>query len=159
MREDDPSSDDEVADARSTGVIHAVPSPDDGVRDAVESHHTDDTDDTDEADDTDGADDPDSYRDWRWVEQWRAEGAGPAWAPGITLAIFVAVLVAVALLVLTSGLSDTPWLAILVNLVIAAGMAPALWLSRGLPVLRFLAGGGAVGLVAGWIWMLLTFAG
>lgn len=105
------------------------------------------------------ADDAEPYRDWHWVEQWRAERERPAWGPGITLALFVTVLVAVALLVLTSGLSDTPWLAVLVNVVIAVGMAPALWLSRGLPVLRFLAAGAAAGLLVGWISMLLTFGG
>lgn len=94
------------------------------------------------------------FHDWRWVEQWRADGERPAWAPGITLAIFMALLVAVALLVLTSGLSNVPALAIGVNVLIAAGMAPALWLSRGLPVLRFLAGGAAVGMVVGWICIL-----
>jgi hypothetical protein len=103
--------------------------------------------------------DVDAYRDWRWVEEWRAQGERPAWAPGIAVALFIAILVAVALLVLTSGLRDTPWLAIVVNVVIAIGMAPALWLSRGLPVLRFLAAGAAAGLVAGWIWMLLSFPG
>lgn len=97
------------------------------------------------------------YRDWGWVEEWRAQREGPAWAPGITMALFVAGLVAVALIVLTSGLSDTWWLAVVVNLVIAAGMAPALWLSRDLPVLRFLAAGAAVGLMVGWLCMLVAF--
>jgi hypothetical protein len=41
-------------------------------------------------------------------------------------------------------------------LVIAAGIAPALWLSRGLPVLRFLAAGAACGMVGGWICILLA---
>ncbi|MGI8416648.1 MAG: DUF2537 domain-containing protein [Nakamurella sp.] len=101
-------------------------------------------------------DDEPRYRDWRWVEEWRADGDRPAWAPGITLAVFMALLVAVALLVLTTGLSNVPALAIGVNVVIAAGMAPALWLSRGLPVLRFLAAGAAVGMVAGWICILVA---
>ncbi|MDQ6656971.1 MAG: DUF2537 domain-containing protein [Actinomycetota bacterium] len=68
----------------------------------------------------------------------------------------MALLVAVALLVLTTGLCKVPALAIGVNVVIAAGMAPALWLSRGLPVLRFLAGGAAVGMVGGWICILIA---
>jgi O-antigen ligase len=97
------------------------------------------------------------YRDWGWVEEWRAQGEKPAWGPGVALAVFAAVLVAVALIVLTSGLADTPWLAICVNLVVAAGMAPALWLSRALPVLRFLAAGAAGGLVLGWLCMLAIF--
>lgn len=104
----------------------------------------------------DAIDEEPRYRDWRWVEEWRADGDRPAWAPGMTLAIFMALLVAVALLVLTTGLSNVPALAIGVNVVIAAGMAPALWLSRGLPVLRFLAAGAAVGMVGGWICMLIA---
>lgn len=109
---------------------------------------------------------PQRSREWRWVEQWRAERESPAWGPGITVAIFIAALTAVALVVLTQGLahngsgangaSGGGWLAVGVNVVIAGGMAPALWLSRDLPVLRFLAAGAAAGLVAGWIWLLLT---
>lgn len=96
-------------------------------------------------------------RDWGWVEEWRSGDDPPAWGPGLALALFFAALVAVALIVLTSGVVDTPVLAVIINVVIAAGMAPALWLSRTLPVLRFLAGGAAAGLVIGWIWMLITF--
>lgn len=97
--------------------------------------------------------------DWNWVEEWRSDGDRPAWGPGIAVGVFVAAIVAVALIVLTSGVVDNPLLAVGINVVIAAGMAPALWLSRGLPVLRFLAGGAAAGLVIGWIWMLATFPG
>ncbi|WP_353648701.1 DUF2537 domain-containing protein [Nakamurella sp. A5-74] len=96
-------------------------------------------------------------RDWAWVEEWRAERSAPAWGPGIAVGIFVALIVAVALIVLTSGVSDSPVLAIVFNVVIAAGMAPALWLCRSLPVLRFLAAGAAAGILFGWIAMLSTF--
>lgn len=96
-------------------------------------------------------------RDWAWVEEWRAERSAPAWGPGIAVGIFVALIVAVALIVLTSGVSDSPVLAIVFNVVIAAGMAPALWLCRSLPVLRFLAAGAAAGILFGWIAMLTTF--
>lgn len=96
-------------------------------------------------------------RDWAWVEEWRAERSAPAWGPGIAVGIFVALIVAVALIVLTSGVSDSPVLAIVFNVVIAAGMAPALWLCRALPVLRFLAAGAAAGILCGWIAMLTTF--
>lgn len=96
-------------------------------------------------------------RDWDWVEEWRAEKSAPAWGPGIAVGIFVALIVAVALIVLTSGVSDSPVLAIVFNVVIAAGMAPALWLCRSLPVLRFLAAGAAAGILFGWIAMLTTF--
>lgn len=95
-------------------------------------------------------------RDWAWVEEWRAERSAPAWGPGIGLGIFMALLVAISLVVLTSGVSDVPVLAVVFNLVIAAGMAPALWLCRSLPVLRFLAAGAAAGILVGWIAMLTT---
>lgn len=95
--------------------------------------------------------------DWAWVEEWRAERSAPAWGPGIAMAAFVALIVAVALIVLTSGVSDSPVLAVVFNVIIAAGMAPALWMCRSLPVLRFLAAGAAAGILLGWIAMLTTF--
>lgn len=95
-------------------------------------------------------------RDWQWVEEWRTEGEKPAWGPGLAVAGFVAAVVAVAVIVLTQGVADAPVLAVVINLVIAAGMTPALWLSRTIPVLRFLAGGAAVGLLIGWFWMIAT---
>lgn len=57
--------------------------------------------------------------------------------------------------VLSAGLSDRPIVAVLVNLLVAAGLAPAMWLSRGLPVLRWIAAGAAAGIVAGWISAIL----
>ncbi len=93
--------------------------------------------------------------DWAWVEEWRASGEPAAWAPGVTLAAFAALLVGLAVLVLSYGLSDLPWLAVVANVLVAAGLAPALWLSRRLPVLRFIGAGAAVGVLAGWIGALI----
>ena len=94
--------------------------------------------------------------EWRWVREWRESGEVPAWGPGIALAAFIAVLVGCAVFVLSVGLSDMAWLAVVANVVVAGGLAPALWLSRSLPVLRFLAGGAAAGVVVGWIAALLN---
>ncbi|NNG35365.1 DUF2537 domain-containing protein [Nakamurella aerolata] len=95
-------------------------------------------------------------REWRWVEQSRREQAPTPWGQGLVLAAFIGIIVALAIVVLSSGLSNRGqgWLAVIVNLVIAAGMAPALWLSRGIPVLRFLAGGAGVGILIGWFMVL-----
>ena len=54
--------------------------------------------------------------------------------------MFSALVVGVAVWVLAAGLSDRPVVAVLVNLLVAGGLAPAIWLSRGLPVLRWVGG-------------------
>ncbi|HYN71779.1 MAG TPA: DUF2537 domain-containing protein, partial [Nakamurella sp.] len=77
------------------------------------------------------------------------------WASGLGLAGFSAVVVGVAVWVLSAGLAGSPVLAIGVNLLVAGGLAPAMWLSRGLPVLRWIALGCAVGVLAGWVCALI----
>jgi len=57
--------------------------------------------------------------------------------------------------VLSAGLADRPIVAVLVNLLVAGGLAPAIWLSRELPVLRWIAAGATIGVVAGWITAVL----
>jgi len=89
--------------------------------------------------------------DWAWVEEWRAGHEPVPWASGLGLAAFSALVVGVAVWVLSAGLADSPVLAIGVNLLVAGGLAPAMWLSRGLPVLRWIALGSAVGVLAGWV--------
>ena len=74
----------------------------------------------------------------------------------MAIAVFAMLVVASAVFVLSVGLGDMPWLAVVANVVVAAGLAPALWLCRSLPVLRFLAGGAAVGIVIGWIAALMN---
>jgi hypothetical protein len=93
--------------------------------------------------------------DWAWVQEWR-EGHEPTpWMTGLPLAIFASLVVAVAIWVLSAGLSDRPVVAVLVNLLVAGGLAPAVWLSRGLPVLRWIAAGCAAGVIIGWICAIL----
>lgn len=77
------------------------------------------------------------------------------WTPGVALTIFVGLIVASAVYVLSAGLSDRPVIAIIVNLVVAAGITPAVWLARGIPVLRWVALGAVLGVLAGWIAVLI----
>jgi hypothetical protein len=104
-------------------------------------------------------DDPDTVADertdWAWVEEWRAGNEPTPWATGLALTVFAALVVGVAVWVLAAGLSDRPVVAVLVNLLVAGGLAPAIWLSRGLPVLRWIGAGAAAGIVIGWISALL----
>ena len=65
------------------------------------------------------------------------------------LTVFSALVVGVAVWVLAAGLSDRPVVAVLVNLLVAGGLAPAIWLSRGLPVLRWMGAGAAAGSSSG----------
>ena len=100
---------------------------------------------------TDDVADLDAPRDWAWVEEWR-EGQEPVpWGPGLALSGFTLILVASAVYVLSSGLFDRPIVMIAVNLLVAAGLGPALWLSRSLPVLRWIAGGAVAGVLAAWL--------
>jgi hypothetical protein len=93
--------------------------------------------------------------DWAWVEEWRAGNEPTPWATGLVLTVFSALVVGVAVWVLAAGLADRPVVAVLVNLLVAGGLAPAIWLSRGLPVLRWMGAGAAAGIVIGWIAALL----
>ena len=95
-------------------------------------------------------------RDWAWVEEWRESGEPPAWAPGIAVAVFTGVVVGLAVLVLSKGLASLPWLAVSANVLVALGLAPALWLSRHLPVLRWISAGAAAGVVIAWIGALIS---
>lgn len=110
----------------------------------------------DDGEPDDGEPDDGAGPDWAWVEEWRESGEPPAWAPGITVAAFTALVVGMAVFVLSEGLADIPWLAVTANVLVAAGLTPALWLSRRLPVLRWIAAGAAVGLIVGWIGALIS---
>lgn len=95
-------------------------------------------------------------RDWAWIEEWRAGGEPTPWGPGLAISAVTAAVVAVAVMVIRQGLADKPLIALFANLVVVAGLSPALWLSRGLPVLRWVSLGGAVGIVGAWIAVLLS---
>jgi Protein of unknown function (DUF2537) len=93
--------------------------------------------------------------DWPWVQEWRAGQEPTPWATGLGLAGFSALVVGVAIWVLAAGLLDRPVVAVAVNLLVAGGLAPAIWLCRELPVLRWIAVGALVGIVGGWLAALL----
>jgi len=95
-------------------------------------------------------------RDWAWVEEWRESGERPAWAPGVAVAVFTGLVVGMAVLVLSKGLASMPWLAVSSNVLVALGLAPALWLSRHLPVLRWVSAGAAAGVLIAWIGALIS---
>ncbi len=95
--------------------------------------------------------DDEEPQDWAWVAEWRESAEPTPWATGLPLAAFAAVLAGVAVWVLSAGLADRPILAVVLNLLVAGGLAPAMWLCRHLPVLRWFAAGAAVGVVVGWV--------
>lgn len=105
--------------------------------------------------DGEALDEDEEAQEWAWVAEWRASGEPVPWATGLPLAAFAAVLAGVAIWVLSAGLADRPALAVALNLLVAGGLVPAMWLSRNLPVLRWFAGGAAVGVVSGWVAALM----
>lgn len=91
------------------------------------------------------------HRDWAWVQEWRDGGEPTPWAPGLAVAAFATLVVGIAVVVLSDGLAENTVVAVLVNLLVAAGLVPAIWLSRELPVLRWIGLGAAVGVLGGWV--------
>lgn len=82
------------------------------------------------------------------------------WATGLTVSAIVAALVAVILVAVTQGLGDvSAVLAVFVNLGVAAGFAPSIWLGRRVPVWRWVAYGMALGIVLSWAADLLSLLG
>lgn len=82
------------------------------------------------------------------------------WGTGLAVAAIVAALVAVALVIISAGLAEVNvLLAIAVNLAVAAGTAPSIWIGRRLLVWRWVALGAAGGIVLAWIALLLSTLG
>ncbi|MBF6216837.1 DUF2537 domain-containing protein [Nocardia gipuzkoensis] len=78
------------------------------------------------------------------------------WGAGLTVAIMVALLTAVAVYSFGAALAEVhPLLAVAVNLVAVGGAAPTAWRWRFAPVTRWVIGGGAAGVLLGWIALLL----
>ncbi|SFP46293.1 Protein of unknown function [Amycolatopsis arida] len=78
------------------------------------------------------------------------------WATGLVVAGFAGVVVVVAVLALahTLAASTSGWVAIVATAVVTAGMAPSLWLARGLPVVRWIVLGATAGVALSWIGVL-----
>jgi hypothetical protein len=89
--------------------------------------------------------------------------AGPEptpWATGLTVSAFTAAVVIAAVVTLTAGLGEVhPLLALFGNLVVGAGLAPSVWLSRHTPVWRWVGFGVAGGVVLAWLALLLSLLG
>jgi len=84
-------------------------------------------------------------------------GEPTPWATGLIVSAMAATVVGVALLTLSQDLaSNGDWLVVLANLLVAAGLAPSIWLGRATPIWRWVAYGTAAGIVLAWIALLLS---
>lgn len=78
------------------------------------------------------------------------------WGAGITVATMVALLAAMAVYSFGAALAEVhPLLAVAVNLIAVGGAAPTAWRWRFAPVTRWIIGGGAAGVLLGWVVLLL----
>ncbi|GAA4612164.1 DUF2537 domain-containing protein [Saccharopolyspora hordei] len=79
------------------------------------------------------------------------------WGPGLTVSAIIAAITTITLVVVTLGLADVSGvLATVVNLAVAAGFAPSIWLGRRIAVWRWVAYGTAAGIVLAWLALLLS---
>ncbi len=82
------------------------------------------------------------------------------WATGLTVSAVLAAIVTVCLVVVSSGLAEVSvLLAVAVNVAVAAGFAPSIWLGRRVPVWRWVAFGTAGGIGLAWVALLLGLLG
>lgn len=82
------------------------------------------------------------------------------WATGLTISAVVAAMISVAFVVVTLGLAQINVLvAVVVNLVVAAGLAPSIRLGSRILVWRWVAYGAAAGIVLSWITLLFSTLG
>lgn len=82
------------------------------------------------------------------------------WATGLTISAVVAAMISVAFVVVTLGLAQINVLvAVVVNLVVAAGFAPSIRLGSRIVVWRWVAYGAAAGIVLSWIALLFSTLG
>lgn len=79
------------------------------------------------------------------------------WATGLTVTALTAVIVGIALFSLSLGLATVGiWPVVLANLLVAAGLAPSMWLARATPIWRWVAYGAATGIPLTWLALLLS---
>ena len=79
------------------------------------------------------------------------------WATGLTVSAATAVLVGIALFALSQSLASIGgWLIVLANLLVAAGLAPSIWLGRATPIWRWIAYGAAAAIPLTWLALLLS---
>jgi hypothetical protein len=79
------------------------------------------------------------------------------WGTGLTVSAATAVLVGVALFALSQSLASVGgWLVVVANLLVAAGLAPSIWLGRATPLWRWVAYGAAAAIPLTWLALLLS---
>lgn len=82
------------------------------------------------------------------------------WGTGLTVSGIIAAIVVIALFVVSTGLAEVSvLLAWGVNVAVAAGFAPSIWLGRRVPVWRWVAFGTATGIGLAWLALLLSTLG
>lgn len=87
-------------------------------------------------------------------------GEPTPWATGLAVSVAAAAIIVIALLNLSQGLAPNgTGSVVLANLLVAAGLAPSIWLGRTTPIWRWVAYGTAVGIVLTWIVLLLSLLG
>ena len=87
-------------------------------------------------------------------------GEPTPWATGLTISAVVAVMVGIALLTLAQALAPNGrGVVALSNLLVAAGLAPSIWLGRKTPIWRWVAYGTAAGITLTWLVLLLALLG
>ncbi|MGJ7908575.1 DUF2537 domain-containing protein [Actinopolyspora sp. H202] len=79
---------------------------------------------------------------------------------GVAVSVLLAVLIALVLVVVSLGLADVnPLLGVVVNLAVAGGFAPSVWLGRAVPTWRWVAFGVVLGVAASWVILPLSLLG
>jgi hypothetical protein len=87
-------------------------------------------------------------------------GEPTPWGTGLTVSAVAAAIIVIALLSVSQRLAPYgTGLVVLANLLVAAGLAPSIWLSRATPIWRWVAYGTALGIVLTWIALLLSLLG
>ncbi|MGB6161100.1 MAG: DUF2537 domain-containing protein [Pseudonocardiaceae bacterium] len=84
-------------------------------------------------------------------------GEPTPWTTGLTVSVAAAAIVVIALLSLAQGLAPKgTGFVVLANLLVAAGLAPSIWLARATPIWRWVAYGTAAAIPLTWIALLLS---
>lgn len=84
-------------------------------------------------------------------------GEPTPWATGLTVSAAAAAIVVIALLSLSQELAPKgTGFVVLANLLVAAGLAPSLWLARATPTWRWIAYGTAAAIPLTWTTLLLS---
>jgi hypothetical protein len=82
------------------------------------------------------------------------------WGTGLTISAVAATITVVMLVALAEALAETSrWLSALATVLVAAGLAPSIWLLRTVPVWRWMAYGVAAGIGCGCVVLLLSLLG